>query len=156
SKLKASMEEEIDSLKKNKTCELVDHPAGQKLVSCKWLFKIKEGIKGVQNPRDYDVERMSKVSYANAVRSLMYLMVCMRPDIVYAVSVVSRYLMNSGKNHWEAVKRILKYLRDYTKDPNKGRSITSYAFLVHGRVANIKTKVEIATVLVSILACYEV
>ncbi|GJZ65761.1 retrovirus-related pol polyprotein from transposon TNT 1-94 [Tanacetum coccineum] len=46
-----SMKEEIDSLRKNKTWELVDHPAGQKLVSCKWLFKIKERIKGVQKPR---------------------------------------------------------------------------------------------------------
>ncbi|GJZ72093.1 retrotransposon protein, putative, ty1-copia subclass, partial [Tanacetum coccineum] len=60
--------------------------------------------------RDCDVERMSKVSYANAVGSLMYLMVCTRPDIAYAVSVVSRYLANPGKNHWEAVKWILKYL----------------------------------------------
>ncbi|GJU04440.1 retrovirus-related pol polyprotein from transposon TNT 1-94 [Tanacetum coccineum] len=51
SKWKAVMEEETDSLRKNKTWELVDHPAGQKLVSCKWLFKIKEGIKGVQKPR---------------------------------------------------------------------------------------------------------
>nr|GEZ02979.1 hypothetical protein [Tanacetum cinerariifolium] len=51
SKWKAVMKEEIDSLKKNKTCELVDHLAGQKPVSCKWLFKIKEVIKGVQNPR---------------------------------------------------------------------------------------------------------
>ncbi|GJV04566.1 retrovirus-related pol polyprotein from transposon TNT 1-94 [Tanacetum coccineum] len=41
----------MDSLRKNKTWELVYHPAGQKLVSCKWLFKIKKGIKGVQNPR---------------------------------------------------------------------------------------------------------
>ncbi|GKF21115.1 hypothetical protein Tco_0069753, partial [Tanacetum coccineum] len=38
------MKEEMDSLRKNKTWELVDHPAGKKLVSCKWLFKIKEGI----------------------------------------------------------------------------------------------------------------
>nr|GEU73717.1 retrovirus-related Pol polyprotein from transposon TNT 1-94 [Tanacetum cinerariifolium] len=60
--------------------------------------------------RDYDVERMSKVPYANAVGSLMYLMVCTRPDIAYAVSVVSRYLANPGKNHWEIVKWILKYL----------------------------------------------
>ncbi|GJV45101.1 retrotransposon protein, putative, ty1-copia subclass [Tanacetum coccineum] len=51
SKWKAAMEEEMDSLRKNKTWELVDHPAGQKLVSCKWLFKIKEGIEGVQRPR---------------------------------------------------------------------------------------------------------
>ncbi|GJT77789.1 hypothetical protein Tco_1044514, partial [Tanacetum coccineum] len=50
SKWKATMEEEMDSLRKNKTWELVDHPAGQKLVSCKWLFKIKEGIEGVQKP----------------------------------------------------------------------------------------------------------
>ncbi|GJT93061.1 retrotransposon protein, putative, ty1-copia subclass [Tanacetum coccineum] len=51
SKWKAAMEEEMDSLRKNKTWVLVDHPAGQKLVSCKWLFKIKEGIEGVQRPR---------------------------------------------------------------------------------------------------------
>ncbi|GJR37375.1 retrotransposon protein, putative, ty1-copia subclass [Tanacetum coccineum] len=50
-KWKAAMKEEMDSLRKNKTWELVDHPAGQKLVSCKWLFKIKEGIEGVQKPR---------------------------------------------------------------------------------------------------------
>ncbi|GJW33634.1 retrovirus-related pol polyprotein from transposon TNT 1-94 [Tanacetum coccineum] len=39
--------------------------------------------------RDCDVERMSKVPYANAVRSLMYLMVCMRLDIAYGGCVVS-------------------------------------------------------------------
>ncbi|GJX51528.1 retrotransposon protein, putative, ty1-copia subclass [Tanacetum coccineum] len=50
SKWKAAMKEEIESLRKNKTWELVDHPARQKLVSCKWLFKIKEGIEGVQKP----------------------------------------------------------------------------------------------------------
>ncbi|GKF26566.1 retrotransposon protein, putative, ty1-copia subclass [Tanacetum coccineum] len=51
SKCKAAMKEEMDSLRKNKTWELVDHLAGQKLVSCKWLFKIKEWIEGVQKPR---------------------------------------------------------------------------------------------------------
>ncbi|GJV37387.1 retrotransposon protein, putative, ty1-copia subclass [Tanacetum coccineum] len=65
--------------------------------------------------KDYDVERMSKVPYANAVGSLMCLMVCTRPDIAYAVSVVSSYLVNPGKNHWEAVKWILKYLRGTKK-----------------------------------------
>nr|GFA39164.1 retrovirus-related Pol polyprotein from transposon TNT 1-94 [Tanacetum cinerariifolium] len=54
SKWKAAMKEEMDSLRKNKTWELVDHHAGQNLVSCKWLFKIKEGIKGVQKPSSPD------------------------------------------------------------------------------------------------------
>ncbi|GJV61588.1 retrovirus-related pol polyprotein from transposon TNT 1-94 [Tanacetum coccineum] len=51
SKWKAAMKEEMDSLMKNKTWELVDYPVGQKLVSCKWLFKIKEWIEGGQKPR---------------------------------------------------------------------------------------------------------
>ncbi|GKB34227.1 retrotransposon protein, putative, ty1-copia subclass, partial [Tanacetum coccineum] len=51
SKWKDAMKEEMDSLRKNKTWELVDHPAGQKLVSYKWLFKIKGRIKGAQKPR---------------------------------------------------------------------------------------------------------
>nr|GFD34490.1 retrovirus-related Pol polyprotein from transposon TNT 1-94 [Tanacetum cinerariifolium] len=50
SKWKAAMKEEMNSLRKNKTWELVDHQAGHKLVTCKWLFKIKEGIEGVQKP----------------------------------------------------------------------------------------------------------
>ncbi|GKB43220.1 retrotransposon protein, putative, ty1-copia subclass [Tanacetum coccineum] len=45
------MEEEMDSLRKNETWELVGPSAGQKLVSSKWLFKIKEWIEGVQKPR---------------------------------------------------------------------------------------------------------
>ncbi|GKD46415.1 hypothetical protein Tco_1271060, partial [Tanacetum coccineum] len=60
--------------------------------------------------RDYDDERMSKVSYGNAVGSLMYLMVCTRLDIAHAVSVVRKYLANSGKNHWEVEKWIIRYL----------------------------------------------
>ncbi|XP_062105110.1 secreted RxLR effector protein 161-like [Humulus lupulus] len=54
---------------------------------------------------------MRKVPYASAVGSLMYAMLCTRPDICYAVGVVSRYQSNPGPEHWIAVKHILKYLR---------------------------------------------
>nr|GFA30729.1 retrotransposon protein, putative, Ty1-copia subclass [Tanacetum cinerariifolium] len=51
SKCKAAIKEDMDSLRKNKTWELVDHPAGQKLVSYKRLFKIKEWNEGAKKPR---------------------------------------------------------------------------------------------------------
>ena len=56
-------------------------------------------------------EDMRRVPYASAVGSLMYAMLCTRPDICYAVGIVSRYQSNPGKEHWIAVKHILKYLR---------------------------------------------
>jgi len=45
----------------------------------------------------------------------MYAMTCTRPDVAFALSMVSRYQANPGKAHWTAVKNILKYLRR-TKD----------------------------------------
>ncbi|WJX13388.1 hypothetical protein P8452_03779 [Trifolium repens] len=54
---------------------------------------------------------MKNIPYSSAVGSLMYAMVCTRPDIAHAVGVVSRYLSNPGKVHWEAVKWVMRYLR---------------------------------------------
>ena len=54
---------------------------------------------------------MSKVPYASAIGSLMYAMVCIRLDIAHAVGVVSRFMSKPGKQHWEAVKWILSYLK---------------------------------------------
>jgi hypothetical protein len=57
---------------------------------------------------------MSRVPYSLIVGNLMYAMVCTRLDIAHAVGVVSRYMNNLGKEHWEAVKWILRYLRGTT------------------------------------------
>ena len=98
---------------------------------------------------------MSKVSYANAVGCLMYLMVCTRPDISHAVSVVNRYFADPGKVHWNAVKWIFRYLigtrdfgilfdqrastkavgyvdSDYAGDLDSKKSMTSYVFRFAG------------------------
>ncbi|GJY40070.1 retrovirus-related pol polyprotein from transposon TNT 1-94 [Tanacetum coccineum] len=58
-------------------------------------------------------ERMeiSRVTYASAVGSLMFAMICTRPDIAHAVGVVSRYMVEPGRQHWEAVKRIFRYIK---------------------------------------------
>ncbi|CAM8978466.1 unnamed protein product [Rhodiola kirilowii] len=58
-----------------------------------------------------EIEEMVEVPYASAVGVLMYAMVCTRPDIAHAVGVVSRFLSNPGKKHWEAVKWIFRYMR---------------------------------------------
>ena len=98
---------------------------------------------------------MSKVPYANAVGCLMYLMVCTRPDISHAVSVVSRYMADPGKEHWNAVKWIFRYLTgthdfsilfdqrasteamgyvdfDYAGDLDSRKSTTGYVFRFAG------------------------
>ena len=54
---------------------------------------------------------MSRVPYASAVGSLMFAMVCTRLDIAHAVGVVSRYMANPGREHWNVVKRILRYIK---------------------------------------------
>ena len=38
-------------------------------------------------------------------------MVCIRPDIAHVVGVVSRFMSRPGKQHWEAIKWILRYLK---------------------------------------------
>ena len=54
---------------------------------------------------------MSHIPYSSAVGSLMYTTVCTRPDLAYAASMMSRYMHNPGKDHWEAVKWILYYVK---------------------------------------------
>ena len=45
---------------------------------------------------DEEKERMSNVPYASVIESLMYAMLCTRPDICFAVGMVSRYQINPG------------------------------------------------------------
>ena len=53
---------------------------------------------------------MSRLPYANAIGSLTYAMVCRRPDISHVVEVISRYMHNPGKDHWQTIKWILRYI----------------------------------------------
>ena len=52
--------------------------------------------------------KMAKVSYASCVGYVMYAMITTRPDIAFAVGVVSRCMSDPGKKHWEAMKGILR------------------------------------------------
>jgi hypothetical protein len=69
-----------------------------------------------QCPKTVDewVQKMD-VPYALAIGSIMYAMICTRPNVSFALSVSSRYQSDPRLAHWMAVKNILKYLRR-TKD----------------------------------------
>lgn len=54
---------------------------------------------------------MSSVSYASAVGSMMYAMIGTRPNLAYAVSLVSRFMAHQGRSHWSLKEWILRYLK---------------------------------------------
>ena len=59
-------------------------------------------------------EVVDQQQYQSVVGSLMYLSVCTRPDIAYAVGTLARYSSKPGRSHWTAVKRVLRYLKGTT------------------------------------------
>ncbi|XP_077215962.1 uncharacterized protein LOC143850616 [Tasmannia lanceolata] len=72
---------------------------------------------------------ISQLSYASAIGSLMYAMTCTRPDIAFAVGKLSRHTSNPSNLHWNAINRILKYLKgtiDY------GLSYSGYPVVLEG------------------------
>ena len=123
-----------------------------------------------------EMVHMSKVPYTSVVGSLMYAMVCTRPDIVHAVGVVSRYVNNPGKEHWMAVKWILRYLRgttnqelcfggsnialqgyvaaDIAGDRDNMRSTIGYVFIVGGTVVPWVSKIQSVVALSTMEAEY--
>jgi hypothetical protein len=102
-----------------------------------------------------DRETMSNVPYASAIGSIMYAMLCTRPDVSNALSLTSRYKSNPGVEHWTAVKNILKYLNrtneiflvyggdeelvvkgyadaSFDTDPDDSKSQTGYVYVLNG------------------------
>lgn len=66
---------------------------------------------GVQIGKVDTSTKEEKFPYREAVGALAYVMVGTRPDIAYAVGVVSRKLENPTKDDWNKVKRIFRYLK---------------------------------------------
>ena len=52
-----------------------------------------------------------EVPYLSAIGALMYLANNTRPDIAFAVNLLSRYSSAPTRRHWNGVKHILRYLR---------------------------------------------
>ncbi|KAD4888008.1 hypothetical protein E3N88_20081 [Mikania micrantha] len=65
---------------------------------------------------DIEIRRMQAIPYASAIGSIMYAMLCTRPDISYALSMTSRFQQNPGIAHWTAVKNILNSKQSVVAD----------------------------------------
>nr|GEV30162.1 zinc finger, CCHC-type [Tanacetum cinerariifolium] len=69
---------------------------------------------------------LAQNKYAKVIGSLTYVMTCTRPDIVYVVGRLCRHTSSPGKEHWDAVNRVFKYLKktiDYALEYNEYPSI---------------------------------
>ena len=58
-----------------------------------------------------DLGSATDVPYREAVGAFMHLMCATRPDIAFAVGMVSRFMESPQQMHWTAVKRIFRYLQ---------------------------------------------
>lgn len=74
-----------------------------------------------------EMEVMTRVPYASVVGSLMYVMVYTRLDISQAMEVLSRFMANPRWVHWDAVKKVFRYLRDISK----------YSLCFHGNLLDL-------------------
>lgn len=89
----------------------------QRLYSEKILEKFGMAqSKTVSTPIEGQIEESEEVlkdqiPYRQAVGSLMYLMTATRPDLAYALSIVSTKLDSPTQAYWMAVKRIYRYLK---------------------------------------------
>ncbi|KAK1569067.1 hypothetical protein Q3G72_032160 [Acer saccharum] len=107
--------------RKNKTIALSQASYIDKILSRfsmqdskKGMLPFRHGIKLSKeqvHKNEHEEQFMSRVPYASAVGSLMYAMLCTRPDICFAVGIVSRFQSKPGPDHWTAVKHIFKYLK---------------------------------------------
>ena len=75
-----------------------------------------------------------KYHYSELVSSLLYLSVCIRPDISQAVGVLARHMAKPSMDHWTAAKAVLWYIAGtlgcdirQTDSPVGGYSDAEYA-----------------------------
>ena len=97
-------------------------------------FKLKNPV-GNRTKEEKDF--MDRIPYANIVGSIIYAMVCTRPDLSYAVSFVSRFMADPWREHWHALKWVLRYIKGTV---NKG--------LVFGANGDVACEDEVITGLV--------
>jgi transposase InsO family protein len=98
-------------------------------------------------------DTMQDVPYQRGIGSLMYAATSTRPDIAFAVAILSQFMRNPGRTHWEAAKHVMRYLKgsadlgltigasdtgleayvdaDWASQPHR-HSMSGYVIFLHG------------------------
>ena len=130
------------------------------------LLPMEPGMKlrGCEEGQELDT---SLFPFCELVGSLLYLAHCTRPDISYAVGVLTRYMSKPGLQHWDAAWDLLKYVKgtkgmgisfgggggggagnglevyadaDWAGDLDSRRSTTGFVVLLNGGAINWQSK----------------
>lgn len=127
-------------------------------------------LRASKEQEDTDYSFMDTVPYSNAVGSIMYAMIGTRPDLAHPVGVICRFMSNPNREHWDAVRWVLRYIKgtqnyklvytrdasfkvkgfcdsDFAADLAKRRSITGFIFTVGGNVVSWKSSLQHAVAL---------
>jgi Reverse transcriptase (RNA-dependent DNA polymerase) len=67
-------------------------------------------------PNEEESRKMLGVPYREAIGMLMYLSVRSRPGIAVSVGILAKHVQNPRPIHWEAVKRVFRYLKRTVND----------------------------------------
>lgn len=89
-------------------------------------------VKRSRPPEDQGEDGAKAEPYREAVGCLIHLSQTTRPDICHAVGTVAKFSANPAKEHWSAVKRILRYLKGSIDlqlhfDGHRRDTMTAYA-----------------------------
>ncbi|KAF7346239.1 Integrase catalytic domain-containing protein [Mycena sanguinolenta] len=115
-----------------------------------------------------DIAKMKNIPYLHILGAIAYLAVATRPDIAYAVGVLSRFSKNPGWTHWIALKRVLRYLKgtidqkltfsgtmgeqgeffttysdaDHGGNPDNGRSTSGFVIMMGGGAISWSSRLQ--------------
>ena len=120
-------------------------------------------VPGTKLSKDKGGVRIDETLFKQVVGSLLYLTVT-RPDLMYGVSLISRFMSSPTMSHWLTTKRILKYLKgttdlrifykkgesslrimaftdsDYAGDLDDWKSTFGFVFMLGSRVVSWSSK----------------
>ena len=108
-----------------------------------------------------EFKEMEDIPYARGVGKLMYYYVATGPQIGYIIRILTQFMSNPGRAHWEALKRVMRYMKgvkdmwltlgssdeglegftdsDFGSQADR-HSISGYAFRFHGGAISWSSK----------------